>query len=217
MKDYYSILGISKSASQDEIKRAYRKKAFQFHPDKGGDEKKFKEVNEAYQVLSNAKKRAHYDQFGSAGPGFDAGGFGFDPRGADFGGFDFNGFDTGGIRFEFGGLGDIFDTFFSGAFSTVNAELEITPSQAVLGDKLKVSAGGETLEFTIPPGTQDGSQFKFQGRGNAVRTRRGTKRGDLILTVRVRVPQKPSKEQKELWEKLKELDKEPKRKSWFEF
>src|SRR5882724_12013861 len=62
--DYYEILGITKSASQDEIKKAFHKLAHKYHPDKGGDEKKFKEINEAYQVLSDAQKRQQYDQFG---------------------------------------------------------------------------------------------------------------------------------------------------------
>mgnify|MGYP002685758193 CR=1 FL=1 len=73
--DYYDILGVSKTASADEVKRAYRKKAHQYHPDKGGDEKKFKEVNEAYQVLGNAQKRAQYDRFGKAGTGNGQAGF----------------------------------------------------------------------------------------------------------------------------------------------
>ncbi len=62
--DYYEVLGIAKTANQDEIKKAFHKLAHKYHPDKGGDEKKFKEINEAYQVLSNAEKRGQYDQFG---------------------------------------------------------------------------------------------------------------------------------------------------------
>ena len=80
-KDYYQTLGVPKSASKDEIKKAFRKLAHQYHPDKkSGDEAKFKEINEAYSVLSNDKKRAEYDQdgqtFGSNGPGSGFGGFG---------------------------------------------------------------------------------------------------------------------------------------------
>lgn len=96
-KDYYSILGVSKGASDDEIKKAYRKLAHQHHPDKGGgDDVRFKEVNEAYQVLGDSKKRQTYDRFGSAafeqggGAGPDMGGFG--GFGGGFGGFDFSGF-----------------------------------------------------------------------------------------------------------------------------
>lgn len=81
-KDYYDLLGVSRSASPDEVKRAYRKLALQYHPDKPtGDEEKFKEINEAYQVLGDPEKRQQYDQFGTAGAGFGPGtsGFGFDP------------------------------------------------------------------------------------------------------------------------------------------
>lgn len=109
-KDYYDLLGVSKNASADEIKTAFRKKAHEHHPDKGGNEEKFKELNEAYQVLGNAEKRQRYDQFGAAafsgGNGNGAGGYG------GFGGFQ-NGGGFGNMDFEdlgdiFGGFGDIF-------------------------------------------------------------------------------------------------------------
>lgn len=105
-KDYYDILGVSKTASADEIKSAFRKKAHQHHPDKGGDESKFKELNEAYQVLGNEQKRKQYDQFGSSFQNGQAGG----GYGNGFGGFDFSGFQNGGVDMEdlFGGFGDIF-------------------------------------------------------------------------------------------------------------
>ncbi len=104
-KDYYTILGVSRTASQDEIKKAYRKLAHQHHPDKkGGDESKFKEINEAYQVLSDPKKRSNYDNFGFA---YNDGGF--------QGGYDFN---QGEGSWDFfrgagqrGGFEDIFDMF----------------------------------------------------------------------------------------------------------
>lgn len=115
-KDYYDILGVSRSASQDEIKKAYRKMAHKYHPDKsGGDEAKFKEVNEAYQTLSNAQKRAQYDQFGQTFNGSSTGG-----GGAGFGGFDFSQFQQGGgnqgFEFNFGGdgMGDVFSEMFGG-------------------------------------------------------------------------------------------------------
>ncbi len=107
-KDYYNILGVSNGASQDEIKKAFRKKAHEFHPDKkNGDEAKFKEANEAYQVLSNEKKRAQYDQFGSS----------FEQAGAHGGAHGFNGFSGFSEGFNvnmddigdmFGGIGDMF-------------------------------------------------------------------------------------------------------------
>lgn len=110
MKDYYTILGINKAATDEDVKKAYRKLAHQYHPDKqGGDEKKFKEVNEAYQILSNKEKRVAYDRFGSADF---SGGF---PGGSPFGGGGFPGFD--GVHFDVGGMGDvsdIFDAFFEG-------------------------------------------------------------------------------------------------------
>lgn len=106
-KDYYDILGVAKSASPDEIKTAFRKKAHEHHPDKGGNAEKFKEINEAYQVLGNAEKRKQYDQFGSAyqhgqaGNGFNGGGFG-----------GFSGFQNGGgMNFDFEDLGDMFGGF----------------------------------------------------------------------------------------------------------
>lgn len=108
MKDYYSSLGVEKGASDDEIKKAYRKKAHEYHPDKPtGNAEKFKEINEAYQVLSDKQKRAQYDRFGTADSNM--GGFGgFDPSSFDFSNF-------GGFQGGFGDLGDIFETVFSAA------------------------------------------------------------------------------------------------------
>ena len=112
-KNYYDILGVSKGATDDEIKKAYRKLAHKYHPDKsGGDEAKFKEINEAYQVLSDQSKRQQYDQFGQTFEGGSAGAGGF-------GGFDFSGFQGFGGQnggFEFGGEGfeDIFSNIFGG-------------------------------------------------------------------------------------------------------
>jgi molecular chaperone DnaJ len=107
-KDYYAILGVDKKASKDEIKKAFHKMAHKYHPDKsGGDEAKFKEVNEAYQTLSDDQKRASYDQFGSDGP--QMGGFG----GGGFDGFDFSGFGQGQGGFEFD-IGDMFGGMFGG-------------------------------------------------------------------------------------------------------
>lgn len=111
-RDYYEVLGVTKDASPDEIKKAFRKAAVQHHPDKeGGDETKFKEINEAYEVLKDAQKRQRYDQFGHAGVGGNgSGGFSGNP----FEGF--GGFNGQNVHFDFGdgGLGDIFGQFFGG-------------------------------------------------------------------------------------------------------
>ncbi len=138
MKDYYKTLDVSPNASVEEIKKAYRKLAHKHHPDRGGDEKKFKEINEAYQVLGDKEKRSQYDRFGKAfegqGPGY--GPFGYGPS---KGGFDFGrqGFDFGDID-----LGDIFSDFFGGGTRTkvrkrkgqdTSIDLEITLEEAFKG------------------------------------------------------------------------------------
>ncbi len=108
--DYYEVLGVTKTASEEEIKKAFHKLAHKYHPDKGGDEKKFKEINEAYQVLSDKTKRAQYDQYGrvfdQGQPGGDQGfnwAWGNRPQGEN-------------IEFDFGDIGDIFEDFFGGGF-----------------------------------------------------------------------------------------------------
>jgi len=208
-KDFYQILGVSKSASTEEIKKAYRRLALQHHPDRGGGkeaEAKFKEANEAYQILSDPEKRKMYDQYGEAAfqGGGGAGGFG-GRQGGFQGDFSDFGFNFGG------GFGDIFEDFFGQAFSQVQAELRITPAQAVLGDHISISIDGEKLDFDLPPGSQTGTSFRFQGKGRAFR---GSKKGDLILTVKIELPRHLSAEQKALWEKLREADQQ--KKKWWQ-
>lgn len=144
-RDYYEVLGVSKSASADEIKKAYRKLAVKYHPDKeGGSEDKFKEVNEAYEILKDQDKRQRYDQFGHAGVGSDGGFTGGNP----FEGF--GGFGGQNVHFDFGeGLGDIFSSFFGGGFDSrrrgaserrghdVEASLNLTFKEAVFGTERK--------------------------------------------------------------------------------
>lgn len=138
-RDYYEVLGISKNASADEIKKAFRKLAVKYHPDKeGGDEAKFKEANEAYEVLKDQQKRQRYDQFGHAGVGGNGGGTGGNP----FEGF--QGFGGQNVHFDFGdgGLGDLFGQFFGGGGAgnrgpvrgrDVETSIELTFEQAVFG------------------------------------------------------------------------------------
>ncbi len=136
-RDYYEVLGVSKSASADEIKKAFRSLAVQHHPDKeGGDEAKFKEINEAYDVLKDAQKRQRYDQFGHAGVGGASGGGA--GGGNPFEGF--GGFNGQNINFDFGeGLGDIFSQFFGGSSRgrapqrgrDVEVQLQLTFEEAI--------------------------------------------------------------------------------------
>jgi len=211
-KDYYQILGVTKNSSIDDIKKAYRKLALKYHPDRGGGaeaEQKFKEINEAYQILSDPQKRTRYDQFGDAA--FKNGGQNY--SGGGFGGFDFSGFSGGGgfSSAGFGGFGDIFEDFFGQAFSQVQAELRITPAQAVLGDDIKIAIGGEELNIKIPAGVQPGTSFRYPGKGKAYK---GGRRGDLILTINIDIPKNISKEQRELWQQIKESESA---KKWWPF
>ena len=146
-KDYYKTLGVDKSASKEDIKKAFRKLAHEHHPDKGGNAEKFKEASEAYSVLSDDSKRTQYDRFGSAGPG--SGGFGGGNQGqggfGGFEGFDFSGF-QGGQNVDFD-LGDIFGEFFGGGTSRrrspkkgrdISVDLELTFSESVFGAEKNV-------------------------------------------------------------------------------
>lgn len=140
-RDYYEVLGVGKSASADEIKKAFRKSAIEHHPDRGGDEAKFKELNEAYEVLKDPSKKQRYDQFGHAGVGGSGGG---DPF-AGYGGQGQN------VNFDFGdlGLGDIFGSFFGGQQGgrqqrqargrDVEARVEISFEKAVFGTEVDLA------------------------------------------------------------------------------
>lgn len=188
-KNYYDILGVSRTASADELKRAYRKLAQQYHPDKGGNPERFKEVNEAYQVLSDTNKRQQYDLYGEAGVNS---GPNVNSRYEDI---------FRGGRGDLGGIGDIFEGFFGQAFSQVQAEVQVKLSQALLGDSIRFQNNqGEPIELVIPPGTQDGQAFRFAQKGMPYRGGRG----DLIVVVRIQYPKRISKEQRALLEQLRD-------------
>ena len=174
-RDYYEVLGTSKGASDDELKKAYRKLAKQYHPDLNPNDKvaeaKFKEANEAYEVLSDADKRAKYDQFGHAGvdPNFGGGGFG-------------GGFDMGDID-----LGDLFGSFFGGGSprsrngpqkgETLRASLTISFEEAAFGcDKEVTLARNESCDSCHGSGCEEGTTADTcsQCRGSGqVRIQRG--------------------------------------------
>ncbi|MES2023176.1 MAG: molecular chaperone DnaJ [Patescibacteria group bacterium] len=194
-KDYYEILGVNKGASKDELKKAFHKMAHKYHPDKKeGDEKKFKEVNEAYQTLSDDQKRAKYDQFGA---NYENAGFGGQSQGGyqqgGFGGFDFSGFQQGGGQdFDFGNLNDIFSDFFTGGMGggraqarrgrDISTEIQITFADAIFGVERKIlitkTSNCNTCNATgAKPGTKMETCKKCNGQGKiheAKRTILGT-------------------------------------------
>lgn len=178
-RDYYDILGINRNASQGEIKKAYRQLALKWHPDRNKSaeaEKRFKEINEAYEVLSDSKKRQTYDQFGHAA--FEPGaGFGFPGgftktykkgpftytytsyRGSPFEGF---GFDFGGFSDPF----EIFEQFFGGSPFRQGPRiprygLTLTFMEAVKGCEKEVAVAGKKRKIKIPPGVDDGLRIRF--------------------------------------------------------
>ncbi|MEA2020474.1 MAG: DnaJ C-terminal domain-containing protein [Patescibacteria group bacterium] len=214
-KNYYDILGVSKNANQEEIKKAYREKAKKYHPDAKSsekDEERFKKINEAYQVLSDPKKKQAYDQFGDAafsetggfGQGFGGGGpfgFGQTSGGRRQGPFTYT-YTSGGEDIDFEDLfGDAFSTFFGGGspFSgfrrkrkgkDLRAEITIDFPKAVKGTQEKINYNGREIKIRIPEGARDGLELKFAGAGGQARDREGHKlpQGDLYVRVRVQTP-----------------------------
>lgn len=184
-RDYYEVLGVSKSASADEIKKAYRRLAVQYHPDRGGDEAKFREVTEAYEVLKDSGKRQRYDQFGHAGVGSSAA-----SDGNPFAGFAGFGQGAENINFDFGdlGLGDIFGSFFGGGTSggrrrtnrgqDVETNVEVSFEQAVFGAEIELNLTMQDIcshcsGTTVEPGYDLKTCDNCQGSGqvtNVMRT-----------------------------------------------
>jgi DnaJ-class molecular chaperone len=189
--DYYAVLGVPKTASEDEIKKAYRKLARQYHPDTNPNnsaaEQKFKEVTDAYDVLSDADKRRQYDQLRESPFGRMGGGAG---RPNPAGGFEFNMGDLGG----FGGIEDILGSFFGGharperAMKGEDAEVEtyISLKQALDGAQIEVPSArtNSRLKVRIPAGTYEGARIRVSGEGKP-----GYQSGDLYVTVHISLPQ----------------------------
>jgi DnaJ-class molecular chaperone len=182
-RNYYDILGVKKNASDQEIKRAYRKLALEWHPDRNKDTKaaeRFKEINKAYEVLSDAKKRESYDQFGEEafrpGGGFSSNGpFGGQQQTGQYGPFTYTYSSSGGGSpfegFDFGGFSDPFDIFeqFFGGSSPFGSRVKrrpiynitITFEEAVHGTEKLVVISGKEQKIKIPKGVDDGNRIRF--------------------------------------------------------
>ncbi len=191
MKDHYKTLGVEKSASKEDIKKAFRKLAHEHHPDKNqGNDAKFKEINEAYTTLSDDQKRQQYDTFGSDGPsGFgdgQGGGFG---GGFNGGGFDFSQFTRqqgqNGQSFEFD-LGDIFGEFFGGGGgrrprkgANITVDVQLSFKESIFGLEKEIIIHKEKIAVKIPAGIENGQGLRVQGKGEEG----PGGRGDLIVRV----------------------------------
>ena len=203
-KDYYKILGVSKSATEKEIKSAYRKLAQKYHPDRNpGNQKaedKFKEINEAHEVLGDPQKRARYDQLGSSYAQWER-------AGRPGGGFDFGQWTSGrsgGTRVEYrdlndlfggGGFSDFFTSLFGGGFGEpatrtttrrvrgedMEQPVEVSLEEAYHGTERTLTKGERRLTVKIPPGARTGTKVRVAGEGSL-----GQISGDLFLVVNVR-------------------------------
>ena len=198
-RDYYKILGLKKGASQEEIKKAYKKLAVKYHPDKNPDnkaaEEKFKEINEAYTVLSDAEKRKKYDQYGEDWRYYEqAGSRAYEQagqqryRGASAG---------GGYEDMFGNaeFSDFFETFFGRGFKSqgqrgpgikgadYNGELDISLQEAYTGTERTFLINGRTHTIKLKPGIENGTILKINGKGGPGVN--GGPPGDVFITIKV--------------------------------
>jgi curved DNA-binding protein len=218
--DYYKILGVDKTIPQKDVKRAYLKRAKQFHPDLHPDDPKakakFQALTEAYDVIGDPDKRAKYDKYGEqwkqaeayekAGGGF--GGYG-GAQGNPFEGFDFSSFGSGGA----GGFSSFFQDLFGGGMrggqgfgahttykeqpKNTQATVTIDMYTALLGGDIMVTTGtGERLKLKVKPETQPGTKVRLRGKG-----RGGT---DLILTYQVNLPTGLTERQKQLLQQMQQ-------------
>lgn len=178
--DYYLTLGLQRSASQDEIKKAYRSMAMKHHPDRGGDEKKFKEIEEAYRTLSDPQKKQMYDM-------------GVDPNRQQ------GGFNQGPFEFHFGSgdVNDFFGNFGFGGFGrqpmrrnrSLSINIEVTLEDVLTGKDFSAEVGvpggnKKLINISIPPGVEHGQQIRYQGMGDD--SMKDIRPGDLIVNIILR-------------------------------
>ena len=228
--DYYKILGVDKTIAQKDVKKAYLKRAKQFHPDLHPDDPKaqakFQALQEAYDVIGDPEKRAKYDQYGEQwrqADAFGAGGYGGGQAGGNpFGGFDFSSFSGGGGFSDFfenlfgrkghqgGGFGG-FQGFSSGGSGfgrqprtysgEMNANVSINLYTALLGGEVMLTlSNGQKVKMKIKPETQPGTKVRLRGKGY---DRGDGTFGDLIITYQVKLPTNLTEQQKELLRQMK--------------
>jgi DnaJ-class molecular chaperone len=193
-RDYYEVLGVARDASEADIKKAYRKLARQYHPDRNpGDkqaEARFKEVQEAYDVLGDKNKRTQYDRFGHVGPGGAAGAGPFRAEGGGGQGFEFQGInpeDLASIFGAFGGggadLGDMFGRRGRGRAraprppQAAEAEVAIPFLKAALGGTVSLSVDGRQIDLKVPAGVEEGKKLRLAGQGPGG--------GDLLVRIKI--------------------------------
>jgi curved DNA-binding protein len=225
--DYYKILGVDKTIPQKDVKKAYLKRAKQFHPDLHPDDPKaqakFQALQEAYNVISDPEKRKKYDQYGEQWKeaaqfgGFGRGGTG---GGNPFGGFDFSGFSSGGA----GGFSDFFETLFGrkgqqgggfGGFQgfggssprtstgEMSANVTIDLYTALLGGEVILAlSNGQKVKMKVKPETQPGTKVRLRGKGY---DRGDGTFGDLVITYQVKLPTNLTEQQKQLLRQMQHL------------
>lgn len=212
-KDYYKILGVEKTATKEEISKAFRKLAVKYHPDKNPNnksaEEKFKEITEAHEVLSDPEKRKKYDALGANWKQYQSTGKGFDDFFTQFGRsrrgsgttYEFSG-NFGDLFGEMGGgFSDFFDSFFGGGrrqsrsgFSSngfqnqptgidVEADLHISLEEAFNGSERQINIDGKKLKIRINPGTSEGQKLRLKGLGRS--SAQGETKGDLFINIKI--------------------------------
>jgi len=202
-RDYYAVLEIAKTASEDEIKKAYKRLAKEYHPDVAKDKKdseeKFKEINEAYQILSDPQKRKAYDQFGHAGTSAQGGNWNPFTGGqsGSWGPFSYSYSSSGNNSFDFGEGFDPFDIFeqvfgFRGYGARTRVQkgkslhfaINVSFGESLKGCEKVIKILGKELKVKIPAGIRNGAQMKFAGEGEPSSVANG-QRGDLFLEIRI--------------------------------